>query len=115
MLQRHLLEKSVRIGVGANRAATAVSFIEKYGCFDPRTTVCCKSGSPDRSFISHSQTEGIGAIIMDDGMQVGKCFSLISHYLDIACTKCIKFHHLLQLGHRQSNCFYTSVFGICTH
>ncbi|KAK4797080.1 hypothetical protein SAY86_029406 [Trapa natans] len=69
MLQRHLLEKSVRIGVGANRAGTAASFIEKYGCFEPHSNVCCKNASPGQRFRSHSQTQGIGAIILDDGMQ----------------------------------------------
>lgn len=59
MLQRHLLGRSVKIGIGSNRAATAASFIEKFGYIDPHKAVRC-----------HSQSEQIGAVIMDDGMQV---------------------------------------------
>ncbi|XP_024021676.1 probable tetraacyldisaccharide 4'-kinase, mitochondrial isoform X1 [Morus notabilis] len=67
MLQRHLLGRSVKIGVGANRAATAASFIEKYGYLDPSTF-------SNRLFIDtkrsmHCCSEKIGAAILDDGMQ----------------------------------------------
>lgn len=68
MLQRHLLGRSVKIGVGANRAATADSFIKKYGYLDPSTFV-------DRLRVetkvpSHHSLKNIGVAILDDGMQV---------------------------------------------
>ncbi|GMN51620.1 hypothetical protein TIFTF001_020771 [Ficus carica] len=67
MLQRHFLGRSVKIGVGANRAATADSFIKKYGYLDPSTFV-------DRLRVetkapSHHSLKKIGVAILDDGMQ----------------------------------------------
>ncbi|KAM6553873.1 hypothetical protein CsatB_014635 [Cannabis sativa] len=67
MLQRHLLGRPVRIGVGANRAATASSFFEKYGYVDPSTV-------SERLWVgakgpSHFGSEEIGVAILDDGMQ----------------------------------------------
>lgn len=94
MLRRHLLEKSVRIGVGANRAATAASFIGKNGCFDPRSSIC--SESPDQSLRSHSHTKAIGAIILDDGMQVYKFLSRV--IAERSMPKCVKFQSPLRVN-----------------
>ncbi|PON51476.1 Tetraacyldisaccharide 4'-kinase [Parasponia andersonii] len=67
MLQRHLLGRPVKIGVGANRAATATSFIEKYGYIDPSQVsgrLWVESKGP-----SQFGSEKIGVAILDDGMQ----------------------------------------------
>ncbi|CAD5323640.1 unnamed protein product [Arabidopsis thaliana] len=67
MLERHLRGGPVKIGVGANRAATAALFLDKYGFVD---------SSSLRSFFDlHERaqvwtiSEKIGCIILDDGMQ----------------------------------------------
>lgn len=58
----------MKIGVGANRAATAASFIEKYGYLDPSTF--SNRLFVDRKRSTHCCSEKIGAAILDDGMQV---------------------------------------------
>ncbi|KAL5583616.1 hypothetical protein UlMin_016058 [Ulmus minor] len=57
MLQRHLLGRPVKIGVGADRAAIAASFFKKYGYLDHHKEQ------------NHISSEKIGAAILDDGMQ----------------------------------------------
>ncbi|KAJ0046141.1 hypothetical protein Pint_04106 [Pistacia integerrima] len=69
MLQRHLLGRPVKIGVGANRAATAASFFEKYGYVDPRSCKFYERISIDEKVGGHLKSEQIGAVILDDGMQ----------------------------------------------
>lgn len=70
MLERHLLEGPAKIGVGANRAGTATSFIEKYGYVDPRDCASSEKICINPKVVSHLKSEKIGAIILDDGMQV---------------------------------------------
>lgn len=65
MLRRHLLGRSVKIGIGANRAAVAASFLEEYGYVDPHGNNTYSS-----RIQSHLDSEKIGAAILDDGMQV---------------------------------------------
>ncbi|KAF8026241.1 hypothetical protein BT93_F2903 [Corymbia citriodora subsp. variegata] len=79
MLRRHLLGKLAHVGVGANRAATAAAFIEKYGYCDPRARVRLKGDSADRKIGEKARSNGqtrfnhccekIGAAILDDAMQ----------------------------------------------
>ncbi|XVF70710.1 hypothetical protein PTKIN_Ptkin11bG0184500 [Pterospermum kingtungense] len=69
MLQRHLLERPVKIGVGANRAATASLFFEKYGHLDCRGRKFVERSYLDQKVESHISSENIGAAILDDGMQ----------------------------------------------
>ncbi|KAL5735905.1 hypothetical protein ACOSQ2_030693 [Xanthoceras sorbifolium] len=69
MLQRHLLGRPVKIGVGANRAATAASFFEKYGYIDPHCRKFSERTCIDQEEGSHLKSEKIGVIILDDGMQ----------------------------------------------
>ncbi|KAL3736348.1 hypothetical protein ACJRO7_025324 [Eucalyptus globulus] len=79
MLQRHLLGKPAKVGVGANRAVTAAAFIEKYGYRDLRNRGCLKGGSTDHKMGEKAESndqicfdhcsEEIGAAILDDGMQ----------------------------------------------
>lgn len=70
MLQRHLLKRPAKIGVGANRAATAASFFEKYGYIDPCSCKSSERTCTDQKVGSHLKSEKIGAVILDDGMQV---------------------------------------------
>lgn len=72
MLQRHLYGISVKIGVGANRAVTAASFLKRYGHISPR-----KHGNSDLDRLFSDNKKGnssycdqIGVAILDDGMQV---------------------------------------------
>ncbi|KAK0602457.1 hypothetical protein LWI29_033578 [Acer saccharum] len=69
MLQRHLLGRPVKIGVGANRAATAASFFEKFGYTDPRCRKFSESTCIGRNLGSHMKSDEIGVIVLDDGMQ----------------------------------------------
>ncbi|KAL4580113.1 hypothetical protein LXL04_016293 [Taraxacum kok-saghyz] len=62
MLQRHFDGKSVKIGVGANRSATAKSFFDRYGFIYPLEIACFKKQIPGVS-------DKIGVTILDDGMQ----------------------------------------------
>ncbi|XP_058094865.1 probable tetraacyldisaccharide 4'-kinase, mitochondrial isoform X3 [Magnolia sinica] len=68
MLQRHLLSTSAKIGVGANRAGTAAWFLEKYGYIDQFST-CFEKHCPGQKS-SCSEVGKIGAVILDDGMQI---------------------------------------------
>ncbi|KAG9442469.1 hypothetical protein H6P81_018323 [Aristolochia fimbriata] len=56
MLQGRLAGTSVKIGIGANRAATAASFLSEYGYVLQK---CSQSSNAGK----------IGAVILDDGMQ----------------------------------------------
>ncbi|XP_057963301.1 probable tetraacyldisaccharide 4'-kinase, mitochondrial isoform X3 [Malania oleifera] len=69
MLQRHLLGTSARIGVGANRFATAACFLERYGYVDPRNGVSFDRPCIDQEVELHLNSEKVGAVILDDGMQ----------------------------------------------
>lgn len=68
MLQRQLQGTSAKIGVGANRVATAVRFLGQYGYISSHATFE-KVFSEDKTEIL-SNTGQIGAAILDDGMQV---------------------------------------------
>ncbi|KAL8046362.1 hypothetical protein ABFX02_08G172800 [Erythranthe guttata] len=67
MLQRQLQCTSAKIGVGANRVATAAKFLKQYGYvnFDP---ISEKPISEENPKIRHNSDQ-IGAAILDDGMQ----------------------------------------------
>ncbi|XP_017980747.1 PREDICTED: probable tetraacyldisaccharide 4'-kinase, mitochondrial [Theobroma cacao] len=69
MLQRHLLGGPVKVGVGANRMATANLFFEKYGYVDCRGSNLFERTYLDQKVGSHISLEKIGAAILDDGMQ----------------------------------------------
>ncbi|KAJ0242517.1 hypothetical protein HA466_0204850 [Hirschfeldia incana] len=66
MLERHLQGGPTKIGVGANRAATAATCFEKYGCANP---------SSIRTFFDRETakvktiSQEIGSVVLDDGMQ----------------------------------------------
>ncbi|XP_075672278.1 putative tetraacyldisaccharide 4'-kinase, mitochondrial [Castanea sativa] len=69
MLERHLFGRPAKIGVGANRAAVAASYFERYGYFDPRSGTSNQSLCLDQKVERHLKLEKIGAVILDDGMQ----------------------------------------------
>ncbi|XP_020230586.1 probable tetraacyldisaccharide 4'-kinase, mitochondrial isoform X2 [Cajanus cajan] len=69
MLRRHLLGTTTKFGVGANRAAVASHFIQKYGCID-----IGKSSWHDRQYVDWKvqdslDSEKIGVVVLDDAMQ----------------------------------------------
>ncbi|XP_047335029.1 probable tetraacyldisaccharide 4'-kinase, mitochondrial [Impatiens glandulifera] len=67
MLERHFSGTCVKIGIGANRAATAASFIERHGFVDPYKTSLLMGCSPkDRDVL---ELDRVGMIVLDDGMQ----------------------------------------------
>lgn len=71
MLERHLQGGPTKIGVGPNRAATAASCFEKYGCANPSSIRTFF----DRSLLHETVkvetfSQEIGAVVLDDGMQV---------------------------------------------
>ncbi|GFZ13582.1 tetraacyldisaccharide 4'-kinase family protein [Actinidia rufa] len=69
MLQRHLLGTSAKVGVGANRAAMAAGFLERYGYMDPHSGSCFGRHCSDQKRGRNSELDKIGAAILDDGMQ----------------------------------------------
>lgn len=76
MLERHLFGTPAKIGVGANRAAIAACCFERYGYIDPRSS-CDHKLCLDKNVESYLNSEKIGAVILDDGMQVLKLSSLL--------------------------------------
>ncbi|KAK1324909.1 hypothetical protein QJS10_CPA01g00869 [Acorus calamus] len=69
MLQRHLCQTSAKIGLGANRGEVAACFFERYGHMDPRAASGFDRVSLARGLGTGSNTEKIGVVILDDGMQ----------------------------------------------
>ncbi|KAH9306337.1 hypothetical protein KI387_010741, partial [Taxus chinensis] len=72
MLQRHLIDSSIKIGSGPNRANIAASFLQRYGvmkCHRKSDTAenICPFKEPD-TFVN-KPGDGIGVVILDDGMQ----------------------------------------------
>lgn len=70
MLERHLQDTPVKIGVGANRAAIAASYFQRHGYMNPKDSVCPEGLSSDNNTCTNSHVDQIGAAILDDGMQV---------------------------------------------
>ncbi|XP_076923853.1 uncharacterized protein LOC143586125 [Bidens hawaiensis] len=66
MLQRHFNGTSVKIGVGANRAATAASIFHRHGFIKPLDIACLEKLVAKTRVVS----DKIGVAILDDGMQV---------------------------------------------
>ncbi|XP_022848438.1 probable tetraacyldisaccharide 4'-kinase, mitochondrial isoform X1 [Olea europaea var. sylvestris] len=69
MLQRHLCGTSAKIGVGANRAATAYSFLKQYGYMNLHNSTYYERLLSHEKVNNHSNSGHIGAAILDDGMQ----------------------------------------------
>lgn len=100
MLQRHLCRTPVKIGIGANRANTAASFLKRYGHISP-----CKHGDKnlekrisDNKHGNCSYSDQIGIAILDDGMQVcpQNCTLTVNHLLielEFCCLYSVKLIH----------------------
>ncbi|KAK9151725.1 hypothetical protein Syun_010034 [Stephania yunnanensis] len=68
MLERHHVGTSVKIGVGADRAATAACFFEIHGYMDYHSE-CSGRLCHDLELDASSNSNKIGIVILDDGMQ----------------------------------------------
>ncbi|XP_011627611.1 probable tetraacyldisaccharide 4'-kinase, mitochondrial isoform X4 [Amborella trichopoda] len=69
MLKRHLAGTSAKIGIGANRAATAACFLNKYGYTDHGGPLFSDKMYPIQEFGSCYNSLKIGVVILDDAMQ----------------------------------------------
>ncbi|XP_018436941.1 probable tetraacyldisaccharide 4'-kinase, mitochondrial isoform X2 [Raphanus sativus] len=65
MLERHLRGGPTKIGVGANRAATAATCFQKYGYANPSSIRTFFDGTAKVRTVSQE----IGSVVLDDGMQ----------------------------------------------
>ncbi|CAH9138825.1 unnamed protein product [Cuscuta epithymum] len=70
MLERHLQGTPAKIGVGANRAAIASIYFQRYGYIDPRGSLNHETLSSENI----SCGDKIGVAILDDGMQAASSF-----------------------------------------
>lgn len=69
MLRRHLAGSSVKVGVGADRRATAAWFFNKYGYVESQSSTLAEKYCL-KQMGNLPKSEKIGAVILDDGMQV---------------------------------------------
>lgn len=69
MLRRHLAGSLVKVGIGADRRATAAWYFNKYGYVGSRSSTLTEKRCLEQAR-NHPKSEKIGAIILDDGMQV---------------------------------------------
>ncbi|KMS96264.1 hypothetical protein BVRB_000710 isoform A [Beta vulgaris subsp. vulgaris] len=69
MLERHLMGTSVKVGVGANRAATASWFLDRYGYINSCTNAFFEKLLSVNKVDTDATSDKIGAAILDDGMQ----------------------------------------------
>lgn len=75
MLRRHLLGTPTKFGVGANRAAVASRFIQKYGYVDIGKSSWHEKQYLDEKVQDSVDSEKIGVVVLDDAMQVMQLFS----------------------------------------
>ncbi|XP_061348916.1 probable tetraacyldisaccharide 4'-kinase, mitochondrial [Gastrolobium bilobum] len=68
MLRRHLLGTPTKFGVGANRAAVANHFIQKYGYIDTGNSSWYEKQYLDGK-VQSLDSEKIGVVVLDDAMQ----------------------------------------------
>ncbi|XP_057724164.1 probable tetraacyldisaccharide 4'-kinase, mitochondrial [Arachis stenosperma] len=69
MLRRHLLWTPTKFGVGANRAAVASQFIQRYGYVDTRESSWYRKQQLGHELNISVDSENIGAVVLDDAMQ----------------------------------------------
>ncbi|KAK7305129.1 hypothetical protein VNO77_43029 [Canavalia gladiata] len=69
MLRRQLLGTPTKFGVGANRAAVASHFIQKYGYIDIGKSSWCGKQNLDWKVQDSLDSEKIGVVVLDDAMQ----------------------------------------------
>ena len=70
MLQRYLIGKSAKIGVGVNRAATTSFFLQRYGYMNQHSINCYERLLNGQEMNICHNSDKIGVIILDDGMHV---------------------------------------------
>ena len=75
MLRRHLLGTPTKFGVGANRAAVASRFIQKYGYVDIGKSSWHEKQYLDQKVQDSLDSEKIGVVVLDDAMQVMQLLS----------------------------------------
>ncbi|KAI3804756.1 hypothetical protein L1987_26549 [Smallanthus sonchifolius] len=93
MLQRHFNGTFVKIGVGANRVATAASFLHRHGFVYPLDIALFEQKVPK----TQVESDKIGIAILDDGMQ----HISLSRDLEIVMVNALSpwgNHHLLPYG-----------------
>lgn len=90
MLRRHFIGTPTKFGVGANRAAVASHFIQKYGYIDIGKSSWHEKQYLDRKVDYSFDSEKIGVVVLDDAMQVMQLspdptlsFSLMMYYFMI--------------------------------
>ncbi|KAK7316774.1 hypothetical protein RJT34_00485 [Clitoria ternatea] len=69
MLRRHLLGTPTKFGIGANRAAVASHFIQKYGYIDISKRSWYEKQYHDQKLPDSLESEKIGVVVLDDAMQ----------------------------------------------
>ncbi|KAK7387097.1 hypothetical protein VNO78_27603 [Psophocarpus tetragonolobus] len=69
MLRRHLVGTPTKFGVGANRAAVASHFIQKYGYIDIGKGSWHEKQCLDEKVQDFLDSEKIGVVVLDDAMQ----------------------------------------------
>lgn len=70
MIQRHLSGTPTRIGVGANRSATATSIFRQHGYMKFNSTLFAEKQSSTQHLRLASGNNEVALAILDDGMQV---------------------------------------------
>lgn len=88
MLQRHLIDTSTKIGTGPNRSSIAALFFQRYGVMEFRSRG--DWAEPNFQFKESKVTtnkigDGIGVVILDDGMQHWSLF----RDMEIVMVNCI--------------------------
>jgi tetraacyldisaccharide 4'-kinase len=97
MLTRHLRGKAVKIGVGANRAATAACFFKRHGYVDPRDYLV-EGKWHEQKEGSRIDSRKVGVVVLDDGMQVlfPLCFSYHVSFCLHSLRVCLHIHPYVQ-------------------
>lgn len=70
MLRRHLAGSPVKVGIGADRRATAAWYFNKYGYVGSQSSISADNHRSEQVRNQLTKSEKIGAVILDDGMQV---------------------------------------------
>ncbi|CAK9309607.1 unnamed protein product [Citrullus colocynthis] len=68
MLRRHLSGSSIKVGIGADRRATAAWYFNKYGYVESQSSTLTEKHCLEQVG-NLPKSEKIGAVILDDGMQ----------------------------------------------
>ncbi|XP_022139742.1 probable tetraacyldisaccharide 4'-kinase, mitochondrial isoform X2 [Momordica charantia] len=69
MLRRHLAGSPVKVGIGADRRATAAWYFNKYGYVGSQSSISADNHRSEQVRNQLTKSEKIGAVILDDGMQ----------------------------------------------